>query len=100
MKKNNFRQSKAATVLSRVAEKTLSGSFDWWLFTLTVVILSIGLIMVLSASGIVAEIENGDKYYFFKRQVAFAGVGLLPCCRATGCTNCSIRRSFCRCCCC
>ncbi|WP_297219004.1 putative lipid II flippase FtsW [uncultured Desulfovibrio sp.] len=77
MKKNNFRQSKAATVLSRVAEKTLSGSFDWWLFTLTVVILSIGLIMVLSASGIVAEIENGDKYYFFKRQVAFAGVGLL-----------------------
>ena len=77
MKKNSFRESKAASVLARVAEKALPGGFDWWLFTLTVIILAIGLIMVLSASGIVAEIDNGDKYYFFKRQVAFAIVGLL-----------------------
>ena len=77
MKKNSFRESKAANVLARVAEKALPGGFDWWLFTLTVIILAIGLIMVLSASGIVAEIDNGDKYYFFKRQVVFAIVGLL-----------------------
>ena len=31
--------------------------------------------MVLSASGIVAEQVNGDKYYFFKRQVLFALLG-------------------------
>ncbi len=31
--------------------------------------------MVLSASGIVAERVNGDKYYFFKRQLLFALAG-------------------------
>ncbi len=77
MKKNSFRESKAVGALARVAEKALPGGFDWWLFTLTAIILAIGLIMVLSASGIVAEIDNGDKYYFFKRQVVFAVVGLL-----------------------
>ena len=39
--------------------------FDWWLFAL-LVILAIGLVMVLSASGIVAEQVNGDKYSFFQ----------------------------------
>lgn len=77
MKKNSFRENRAVDVLTRVAEKALPGGFDWWLFTLTAIILSIGLIMVLSASGIVAEINNGDKYYFFKRQVVFAVAGLL-----------------------
>ena len=78
MKKNSFRESKAASVLARVAEKAIPGGFDWWLFTLTVIILAIGLIMVLSASGIVAEQVNGDKYYFFKRQLIFAcGGGLV-----------------------
>ncbi len=49
--------------------------FDWWLFAIVLVILAIGLVMVLSASGIVAEQMNGDKYYFFKRQLIFAIVG-------------------------
>ncbi len=50
-------------------------SFDWWLFTIVVVLLGIGLIMVLSASGVVAEKLNGDKYYFFKRQLMFVAAG-------------------------
>lgn len=49
--------------------------FDWWLFTLTMLIMAIGLVMVLSASGIVAEQANGDKYYFFKRQIIYALCG-------------------------
>lgn len=49
--------------------------FDWWMFTIVLCLLGIGLVMVLSASGIVAEKINGDKYYFFKRQTAFAVVG-------------------------
>ena len=49
--------------------------FDWWMFTIMICLLAIGLIMVLSASGIVAEKMNGDKYYFFKRQLIFAGMG-------------------------
>ena len=58
-----------------VGEVSSLGGFDWWLFTIMLVILSIGLIMVLSASGIVAEQVNGDKYHFFKRQLLFACMG-------------------------
>lgn len=52
-----------------------SSPFDWWLFILALAILAIGLVMVLSASGIVAEQANGDKYYFFKRQLLYAAIG-------------------------
>ncbi|MDR2574105.1 MAG: putative lipid II flippase FtsW [Desulfovibrio sp.] len=58
--------------------KTLAretGRFDWWLFTITLVILGLGLVMVLSASGIRAEEYTNDKYYFFERQLLFAGLG-------------------------
>lgn len=51
-------------------------SYDWWLFALALLILGFGMVMVLSASGIVAEQTNGDKYYFFKRQAIFALVGM------------------------
>ena len=49
--------------ISRALGKVSFEGFDWWLFTLMLIILAIGLIMVLSASGIVAEQVNGDKYY-------------------------------------
>ena len=52
-----------------------TGGVDWWLFAIMCMLLSIGLVMVLSASGIVAESSYGDKYYFFKRQVVYALVG-------------------------
>jgi cell division protein FtsW len=52
-----------------------TGRFDWWLLTITLIILGIGLVMVLSASGIRAEEHAGDKYYFFKRQLVFAAAG-------------------------
>lgn len=51
------------------------GNIDWWLLTIMLLLLAIGLVMVLSASGIVAEQANGDKYHFFKRQLIYAGVG-------------------------
>ena len=38
-------------------------------------LLCIGLLMVLSASGVVAERINGDKYFFFKRQLIYAVIG-------------------------
>lgn len=50
-------------------------AFDWWLFAIMLMILALGLIMVLSASGIVAEKITGDKYYFFKRQLIYAACG-------------------------
>lgn len=49
--------------------------YDWRLFIAMCFLLAIGLVMVLSASGIVAESAYGDKYYFFKRQLIFAASG-------------------------
>jgi cell division protein FtsW len=62
-----------ATVSSQQQERALM-PFDWWLFTVVIFLLGIGLVMVLSASGIVAEQSYGDKYYFFNRQLIFAGI--------------------------
>ena len=73
--KSKAKPGKAHSAMGRATEKGPFAPFDWWLFTIMLVILSIGLVMVLSASGIVAEQVNGDKYYFFKRQVLFALMG-------------------------
>lgn len=58
----------------RVVSRSLHNSYDWWLVAITVMLLCIGLVMVLSASSMVAERITGDKYYFFKRQIIFAGI--------------------------
>ena len=52
------------------------GQPDWWLLAITAVLVAIGLTMVFSASGIQAERLQADTYYFFKRQLFFAGVGM------------------------
>jgi cell division protein FtsW len=60
--------------------KPAVGQPDWWLLAITAVLTAIGLMMVFSASGIVAERMQADSSYFFKRQLLFAvlgGVGLL-----------------------
>ena len=53
------------------------GQPDWWLLAITAVLVAIGLTMVFSASGIAAERIQADAYYFFKRQIFFAGVGMV-----------------------
>ena len=51
---------------------------DWWLFLVTLMLLSFGLIMVFDASYPLAiEKYHGDKAYFFKRQLEYAGIGLI-----------------------
>lgn len=72
MKKNT--EETSVSDVQNVSTKPQCG-FDWWLFTLTLAILGIGLVMVLSASGIVAEQSNGDKYYFFRKQIVYALAG-------------------------
>ena len=52
------------------------GRIDPWLLTTTLILGGFGLIMVLSSSGIMAEHVYGDKYFFFKRQLIYTGVGL------------------------
>ena len=50
---------------------------DQWLLAAALVLAAFGLLMVMSSSGIMAERFYGDKYIFFKKQAAFALVGVL-----------------------
>jgi cell division protein FtsW len=57
--------------------KQAPGQTDYWLLLAVLLLAGIGLIMVLSASGIMAEQEYADKYFFFKKQAAFFLLGTL-----------------------
>ncbi|HEY7202130.1 MAG TPA: putative lipid II flippase FtsW [Candidatus Dormibacteraeota bacterium] len=49
---------------------------DRWLLVLTLALLCAGLAMVLSASSVWALQQHGSAYYYFGRQLVFAGIGL------------------------
>ena len=53
------------------------GRLDHILTLLVIMLLCLGLTMVLSAGGVMPGLS--DKYYFFKRQLIFAGAGGLLC---------------------
>ncbi|MCU1285348.1 MAG: cell cycle protein [Acidobacteriales bacterium] len=52
-------------------------SVDRWIFGVTLVLVFIGLIMIFSASAVMASEKFGSGYYFLLRQLAFAVAGLL-----------------------
>lgn len=52
-----------------------SGKIDYLLLAVTVVIVTIGIIMIYSASSIWAEYKMGTPYYYLIRQLIFAGIG-------------------------
>ncbi|NBD22797.1 stage V sporulation protein E [Paenibacillus glycinis] len=49
---------------------------DMWMIISILLILAIGLIMVYSASAVLAFHDYGDKFYYVKRQVLFAALGI------------------------
>jgi cell division protein FtsW len=49
---------------------------DLWLFGVVVALLSIGVVMVYSASAIIAADRFHDPFHFLKRQLLWAGLGL------------------------
>ncbi len=51
--------------------------FDFILLTVTIALVSIGIVMVYSTSAILAGDRFGDTYYFLKRQLLFAGIGFI-----------------------
>lgn len=53
----------------------IQGSIDWWMATMVILLTVIGLLMVFSASGAIADRLFDDKYWFFKRQCLYAGIG-------------------------
>jgi cell division protein FtsW len=50
--------------------------FDWWLAAVAVLLAGLGVILVLSASGVMAERMVHNKYFFFKKQAIFFGLGI------------------------
>jgi len=58
------------------SRKNITAPPDYWLLGATLALAGLGLVMVLSASGIMAEQVMDNKYYFFKKQCLFALAGL------------------------
>ncbi|NPV26576.1 MAG: stage V sporulation protein E [Firmicutes bacterium] len=50
---------------------------DFIIFLVTILLLSIGVIMVFSASAVKAGINYNDEYYFLKRQLLWSVIGIL-----------------------
>jgi len=49
---------------------------DYVLLAVTLSLVTLGLIVLLSASGALAHLRQGDSYFYFKRQLMWAAVGL------------------------
>lgn len=52
------------------------GSPDFILLVTTLTLLGIGLVMVFSSSAVTAEVNYGDAYYFFKKQMIWSLIGI------------------------
>jgi len=52
-------------------------SVDRWLFTATLLLVFVGLVMVFSASAVMAKERYGSGYFFLLRQMGWATAGLL-----------------------
>ena len=50
---------------------------DRWLFTVTLLLVFIGLVMVFSASAVMAKQKFATPYYFVERQLLFAAIGVV-----------------------
>ena len=62
----------------KINDLIVKNGMDVPFFILMLVILAIGLIMLLSSSYVYAfHFEGGDSYYYFKRQLLFAVVGVV-----------------------
>src|SRR5450755_4714844 len=52
-------------------------SVDGWLFTITLLLVFVGLVMVFSASAVMAKDRYGSGYYFLLRQMLWAVGGII-----------------------
>ena len=74
--RNNGLQLLLGWKSNAIGQKSLP-SADRTVFTITYLLLLIGLIMVFSASGVMAETRYGDSMFFLKRQAVWIVLGLL-----------------------
>ena len=52
-------------------------SVDGWLFTVTLILVFLGLVMVFSASAVMAKERYGSGYFFLLRQIGWAASGIV-----------------------
>lgn len=57
----------------------LQGRCDCWLLRCTVLLISLGIVMVASSSMPVAEKQMNDAFYFINRHLLFLSIGLVLC---------------------
>jgi cell division protein FtsW len=65
------------SAMENVEPSSPQPKFDLWLLAATLLLAGVGVIMVLSASGVVAERFYHDKYHFFRKQLIFAVLGVI-----------------------
>ena len=70
----NAKQNKPRAARRKTARPP-TGDMDWTFLFIVVVMLAFGLVMLLSASAPAGASIYGNSYYFFLKQLAFAGVG-------------------------
>ncbi len=58
-------------IQSKIKKSSVLRGIDWWIVISVAILVMLGLVMVYSASSIVADRTFADKYYFLKRQMAF-----------------------------
>lgn len=61
----------------RIPFLDFKGRFDYPLFTIILVLLVFGIVMMFSASYAVAWTERGDSFFYVRRQAIFACIGLV-----------------------
>jgi cell division protein FtsW len=70
-------QEKLAALELDMRLPRVAGKFDSWLLIIILALLCIGLVMVYSASSIVAAHDYGDASYFFQRQFLWVVMGII-----------------------
>jgi cell division protein FtsW len=61
----------------KAEQKGSTSQIDGILLAAVLIMMAVGLVMVMSASGVAAEQRFGDALHFFKKQALFTGLGLL-----------------------
>ncbi|MBO5753889.1 MAG: FtsW/RodA/SpoVE family cell cycle protein, partial [Proteobacteria bacterium] len=54
---------------------TLERSWDGWLLVIVCALVGLGVVMIYSASGIEADWDLGNSFYFLQRQLIYVAIG-------------------------
>lgn len=77
LKRGHAASAASGKAIRAKSAKAEIGSMDYTFMMLVLVLLGVGLIMMFSASYPTALAEIGDSFYYIKRQLAFAAIGVV-----------------------